>query len=112
MIAVNEYFEARSQLFKNEAMRILMMKDAPSLLSLGQLIQDGSIFAWIPSYLTCLIDSSTGTSTPLDVRFNLPFLIKEGIASNIKDREIVQAITGINIDEKQVMFELEGQRRK
>ena len=85
-----------------------MMKNAPSLHSMGQLVKQGFIFVWIPSYQPGLINTTTGEITPLDVSANLPYLKKNGVRTYVTDQRLVQLVTGIKISKDQVMTKLEG----
>ena len=70
-------------------------KDCPSLLSLGSIERKGYTVIWNYGYLPCLVAQESQKIKVLDIRANLPMLMKKGVSDLKLNKEVIEALTGV-----------------
>lgn len=81
---------------------LMPVKDCPSLLSLGSLERKGYTFMWNYGYLPCLVSQRLKVIRVLDIRSNLPMLMKRGVSELRLNEEVIEGLTEIRFVDGQL----------
>ena len=95
----------RVEALENTVADPCVMKSTPELLSIGlRCVKMGFSFIWLARHSPCLIPPSYNI-VPLDVIGNIPYLVKDGAVSSLRDPDEIAAATGVFVSDGKLQID-------
>ena len=92
-------FPVRVEALDNTISDPYVMKSTPELLSIGlRCMKKGFSFIWLAGHFPCLIPPSYNI-VPLDIISYIPYLVKDGPVSSLRDPDEIAAATGVFVSD-------------